>query len=500
MSTLTESPQQGLSNSPTSPPTTGELNAYRLGLTALLGPALASGLATAVAMWLVWWLAHLPAVRLSGPVTLVLLLVTQVLVLAWRVRPAGRAAAIRVGLAGGLVAGLFNLLILGSVLGEQAGSTGEFAGAANRFREGAPMILVGYMTLSLLAGAAAGAIARAAAPTTGDLDPRRWLARYAATVAIAVVPLLAVGGSVTSTESGMAVPDAVTTYGSVSFLFPISLMADPRIFLEHTHRLFGSLVGLSMIFLVVQAFVVRTAASGARTGMARVRTLSVILLVLVITQGLLGITRVSSVVRTWPGFSSLGEAYWAALHGITGQGVFAFAVWTAAAAGAVLLTETEAPAATRKVARRAGKLGAFAVVALFIQLTFGALSRHTGSPHAMWSHIAWALVVTLAGAVMAFLLTASDRFSQAGTKLSGVGRGIAITLTVQVVLGFAALVFVGVGGGVRPIPTAEELAAAAPIETVEALFTTAHQTTGAILLALVVLGTTRARQVAKLTG
>lgn len=495
MSTLTDPTTQGL---PTTHDHSGDHAHARLAH--LLGPALSSGLATAVAMWLVWWVAHLPSVRLSGPVTLVLLLITQVLVLAWCVRPAGRAASIRVGLAGGLVAGLFNLLILGSVLGEQAGSTADLTAAANRFREGAPMILLGYMTLSLLAGAAAGAIARFAAPARGDLDPSRWLARYAATVAIAVIPLLAVGGSVTSTESGMAVPDAVTTYGSVSFLFPISLMADPRIFLEHTHRLFGSLVGLSMIFLVVQAFVVRTATGGTRTGMARVRTLSVILLVMVIVQGLLGITRVSSVVRTWPGFSSIGEAYWAALHGITGQGVFAFAVWTAAAAGAVLLTETETPEATRKAARRAGKIGTFAIVALFIQLTFGALSRHTGSAHAMWSHIGWALVVTLSVAIMGFLLTASDRFSEAGDKLRGVGRGIAITLTLQVALGFAALVFVGVGSGVRPIPTADELALAPPIETAEALFTTAHQTTGAILLALVVLGTTRARQVARLTG
>jgi cytochrome c oxidase assembly protein subunit 15 len=441
-------------------------------------------------MWLVWWATHLPAVRAPAAVTLPTLLITQMGVLIALARHAGPTGAPGVGLGGGVVAAMLNLLIVGSVLGEQAGSTGELADAANRFRDEAPVILVGFLLASAAAGVASGFLARPFASREGDLDPHRWLGRHAGVLAIAFIPLLAVGGSVTSTESGMAVPDAVTTYGSVSFLFPISLMAEPRIFLEHTHRLFGALLGLASILFAVQTLVARAP--------LRARAMGWTLVVLVTLQGLLGITRVSLVVRGWPGFSAIPEPVWAALHGITGQGVFAFAVWTAAVTSARVLEPT-LPARTIATARRAGNLGGLCVVALFIQLTFGALSRHTGSAHALWSHVGWSLVVTIGIVVLAALLGLADRYSERGSQLRGIGRGLLVTVSVQVILGFAALALVGQGGGERAIPTADELATAAPIDTTEALFTTAHQTTGAVLLALTVLGATRARWVGRRT-
>ena len=55
--------------------------------------------------------------------------------------------------------------------------------------------------------------------------------------------LLFAGGMVTSTNSGLSVPDWPTTFGQNMFLFPPSMMRG-GIFYEHGHRLFASLVGL----------------------------------------------------------------------------------------------------------------------------------------------------------------------------------------------------------------------------------------------------------------
>lgn len=482
-----------MSTSPASPApitlTAAEDASARARFAPLVGPALTAGLATAVAMWVVWWFTHLPAIAAAAPVTLGLLLITKAGVLIWAASKAGRAA-VWVGLGGALIAALLNLLILGSVLGEQADSTAAMAEAANRFRDEAPVITLGFLLASAVIGLLAGGAARALTDAPRRLDSTTWLARYGAVLAVGFVPLLAIGGSVTSTESGMAVPDAVTTYGSVSFLFPISLMAEPRVFLEHTHRLFGTLIGVATILLVVQTFLVRTS--------PRIRAMAVILLVLVILQGLLGIARVSAIVRAWPGFSAIPEPYWAALHGIKGQGVFAFAVWTAAAIGGLVKpSETAVPGTTEKAARGAGRLAVFAVGALFVQLLFGALSRHTGSAHALWSHVGWAIVVVVAVFVVAALLGSADRFSATGARLRRLGTVVGAVVITQFALGFGALALVGGGGGHRPIPTADQLATAPPIDVVEALFTTAHQTTGAILLGVVVFAAVLATQVAK---
>jgi cytochrome c oxidase assembly protein subunit 15 len=58
------------------------------------------------------------------------------------------------------------------------------------------------------------------------------------------------GGSVTSRNAGMAVPDWPTSFGYNMFLFPVSKWAGP-IFYEHSHRLMASTVGILLIALVV---------------------------------------------------------------------------------------------------------------------------------------------------------------------------------------------------------------------------------------------------------
>ena len=78
----------------------------------------------------------------------------------------------------------------------------------------------------------------------------RWLHYYLRLLAAASLLLIAAGGLVTSTDSGLAVPDWPNTYGYFMFSFPFSKMVG-GIFYEHGHRLIASTVGLLTIGLVL---------------------------------------------------------------------------------------------------------------------------------------------------------------------------------------------------------------------------------------------------------
>ena len=77
-----------------------------------------------------------------------------------------------------------------------------------------------------------------------------WLHLYAKFVSLATVLLLVAGGLVTSTGSGLAVPDWPTSYGWNMFTFPLKHMVG-GIFYEHGHRLIASGVGFLTIFLAL---------------------------------------------------------------------------------------------------------------------------------------------------------------------------------------------------------------------------------------------------------
>ena len=88
-------------------------------------------------------------------------------------------------------------------------------------------------------------------------EPRsryRWpLHRFAAFCAGAILFLICLGGVVTSTNSGMSVPDWPTSYGYNMFYFPWDSMVG-GIFWEHSHRLVGSGVGTLIYILTVWLF------------------------------------------------------------------------------------------------------------------------------------------------------------------------------------------------------------------------------------------------------
>jgi cytochrome c oxidase assembly protein subunit 15 len=106
-----------------------------------------------------------------------------------------------------------------------------------------------------------------------------WLHRYAKLVSAATVLLIVAGGLVTSTQSGLSVPDWPTSYGWNMFTFPMRYMVG-GIFYEHGHRLIASGVGFLTIILAVWLW-----RAESRRWM---RMLGVAALGAVILQGVLG--------------------------------------------------------------------------------------------------------------------------------------------------------------------------------------------------------------------
>ena len=132
--------------------------------------------------------------------------------------------------------------------------------------------------------------------------------RLATLLACATFPLLWVGGLVTTTDAGMAVPDWPSTYGYNLFLYPWQtwLFGPWDLFIEHGHRLLGATVGLLTIALLAGLWLKDKRPWAVRLGF--------VALALVILQGLLGGMRVL-----------LDERLLAMVHGCTGPLFFALA-------------------------------------------------------------------------------------------------------------------------------------------------------------------------------
>jgi len=479
-------------------------------------PAATIGFAIAGAMWCLWYVLHMPGVAIdrswSTPM-LVAVLILGCLFGSKYAHNRGCQSVWAIGLASGIVAGAVNLLLLGSKIVVQPSSTAEMAQGANRLRPDALAIVLGFLAACALAGAIAGLLA---SRTRRRPQPEaNWLGLFAVITTMTMLPLVIAGGIVTSTESGMAVPDSVTTYGSISFLFPLSLMAEPRIFFEHTHRLFGTLVGLTTIVLatwatirarawksaflvvlliaaVVVPFALELGGSIGKMptiawlGLVAIGTLLALwtatltrrsalaaglLLLLVITQGLLGALRVSEI--------STPLAY---AHGVLAQLVLAstagIAAFMVSSARRETLTDTTQSAASLLV-----RIGPWAVGVTIVQLILGAGYRHTSSHLLLGLHALMALGVGAIVLIVGIGLLGADRDTPMGRRTRRLGVALIAAVSVQVLLGITALTLVSSGPS-RPIPQSTELAEAHPLPALEAAFTTAHQALGAAILAL----------------
>ncbi|MGE0821042.1 MAG: heme A synthase [Candidatus Binatia bacterium] len=201
--------------------------------------------------------------------------------------------------------------------------------------------------------------------------PSPWPQRFAVLTALATLPLLFIGGLVTSTGSGLAVPDWPTTFGENMFLYPWSKMVG-GIFYEHSHRLFGSLVGFLTILLTVSLW--------RNESRQWLRWLGIVALVAVVLQGILGGLRVVLLQQTL-----------AIIHACFAQAFFALTVSLALFTSAEWRTSIE-PHITAG-ARRVQRLGLVTTGLLYLQLIFGALLRHYGEAAVL--HIVGAVLVAI---------------------------------------------------------------------------------------------------------
>jgi heme a synthase len=181
------------------------------------------------------------------------------------------------------------------------------------------------------------------------------LHRYAKLVTVFTVLLIAAGGMVTSTDSGLSVPDWPTTYGWNMFTFPLSKMVG-GIQYEHSHRLIASTVGFLTIILAVWTWRVEPR--------RWIRFLGVACLGAVVVQGLLGgIT----VLMRLPPAVSIGHAALAQLF---------FCLTLTLAVVISPGWRTALPSLDDPLLRR---LAAFTTFAVYVQILLGATMRHTNS-------------------------------------------------------------------------------------------------------------------------
>jgi cytochrome c oxidase assembly protein subunit 15 len=268
------------------------------------------------------------------------------------------------------------------------------------------------------------------------------LRRFTKLVAFSTLFLIFAGAMVTSTGSGLAVPDWPLSYG---MLMPPMIAG---IFYEHGHRMIAQFCGLLTVVFAVWAQL--------RDGRRWMRRLGWAMVALVVVQGALGGITVLMLLP-W---------YVSTLHAIFAQTYFAAAVLL------VLFTgqrweSSDLPKAPDRGAISLFALALAALGAVYCELFLGAAFRH-GGMHFL-PHIIGAIATT--GFVLWAAIRALTGFSDI-KSLRGMGIAIQVLLVTQLGLGFLAyLARVEWGrGAAQPLP-------------LMVASTVAHVSVGALLLA-----------------
>lgn len=247
-----------------------------------------------------------------------------------------------------------------------------------------------------------------------------------ATVAATFV-LIFVGGLVTNTGAGLAVPDWPTTFGENMFLFPWSRMVGGILY-EHTHRLVGSLVGALTLGLAVMLW---------RRGRL-LRGLGVAAVVLVVVQGVLGGLRVVL----------LNDAL-AMVHGAIAQAFFGLLV-------AITVLTAPEPVMRAALTPRLRALVVVMTGLVYLQIVWGALLTHARQ---LELHVIGAL------AVYALVPQVALQVAQSGDRIAArTARALLVLLAIQLAAGagaflsrFASLALPGDPASALALPVAHRL-------------------------------------------
>lgn len=435
------------------------------------GAMLVAGFAGAIAVWCVWFAAPLPWVGLSDSVAIVGIGLAWLIALTLAFRLTRSGSNFADGFGAGLISGLICLIPLASSM-RPSGEGGT--PLATPLPSHGWQSALAFLFLGGTVGAISSVLVRALRGGAMDLSnkPRPWRSWFAVVTALAVAPLLFVGGLVTSSDSGMAVPDWPTTFGGHMFFYPMGRETDPSVYLEHTHRLFGTLVGLSSLVLMVWALFYEPSRWARR--------FTVVVFALVVTQGLLGGMRVrieTLLAGDDPAAAARVGRLLAMIHGVLAQLVFGCVVAAAAYLSPMFQRGTPPAGIDPKQARRLKALSTALLHTLIIQLIFGAMARHfRGGNHALWTHAGFSIVVLICATLAGFAMLALPRTpgtDGGGRMFHRIGVSLVVIVILQFLLGWAA--FLVRGANIR----AES--------THEALLRTAHQANGAALLAVTAL-------------
>ncbi len=407
----------------------------------VLGPATVFGFGTAAAVWVGWFVTHMPWVTLAEPVRLGVLLVIWLGVSLAGGLATGSSRGLKVGISSGLTASILGLFLLGT----------KIAPAQDAAVHINPILIaLGFVLLGTMVGAMGGWIGGVLRPSGSVID--RWLPWFGVVAALTAMPVLFIGGLVTTRNVGLAVPDWPGTFGMVMFFYPLG-NANEGVFLEHSHRLFGSLIGLTALVLMVWTWRADTRRAA--------RVWATVVFAAVVAQGVLG----------GAGRVLLQSVPLALVHGILAQLIFAALVATA-----VVLWVTPARLASATGIDAIRRKKAFATAAMHstvLQVILGAAYRHMrdqpGATHALWAHIGFSFIVLVMGLVGGLLAAGIPR-EQPGLPraLRRFGLAMVGVVCVQFVLGWLTWLL---GGKARE-----------PDMVAQALLRTAHQANGALLL------------------
>jgi len=305
--------------------------------------------------------------------------------------------------------------------------------------------------------------------TAAPQSTSRWPHRLAVVVMCATLPLISVGGLVTTYEAGMAVIDWPTTYGYNLFLYPISTwLAGPwDLFIEHGHRLLAALVAFGTAVLAVT--IVRC------DGRRWMRWFAVAAFAGVMIQAALGGMRVV-----------LDERLLAKIHACVGPAFFAVIASIAVMTSRRWLEGS--PPALHPQAGTIQRLAIMTTVLAFMQLLLGAQVRHVMpgiDPSAFRGLVLFHLVMAAVLAVHVFLLVVRvvrHRLELPSVVIPAVALGV--LFVVQIALGVATWVvnygwptwFAAFGWAQGFVVEQESM--------LQANVTTAHVATGSLILAV----------------
>jgi cytochrome c oxidase assembly protein subunit 15 len=309
-------------------------------------------------------------------------------------------------------------------------------------------------------------------PTVTHLASR-WPQSFAIAMAVITFPLIWAGGLVTTTDAGMAVPDWPGTYGYNMFAYPWStwFFGPWDLFIEHGHRLLGSLAGLVTIGFVMSLFM-----SERRRWL---QLLGLVALLLVIAQGALGGVRVLADDRVI-----------AKIHGCVGPAFFALSLmlvvftsrfWRQADSQSV------GPFTFGNVVFIRALTGMNLLVA-YLQLIVGANLRHIAvdATPSLFRTLVWLHLGLAAGLIWSIWFTNAvvlqRKFSD--LKIRSASTTLSLLVLVQVCLGVGTwLVQYGWPGLLSDaVQTAEfTIVSKGMLQTT---ITTAHVATGSLILAV----------------